>query len=519
MRIDRYGKPLLLLMTVALMAVGCGAPQPTEPEEAPEAATESDSVALSELRAAPDEYLDTTVSVVGQIDTWFEPNVVMLTSCTVLDREKMLVTRVPEEEARGALDGDVPVRIVGTVSTLSAEDGPPSIDLSDPAYSPFIGRPYLEASSVEVLTIDVLTRLSDALLRGIRQDPEPFIGREVALQGGIRTVMADRVFTMVDPTYVAYGNELLVVAPSEELIDTPPTEGAPVGIRGTVQWFDAEDVGRLFDVSAEALGAYDGEVIVAASAVWIDEEPVLQRARMRWVPRPASVDQELQRLAVLESPASFSDQWVVLTGEVVRLVGEYGFVISGLGLSIEQEILVLSPFDREPFEPLAPGRPVLIGGETMRFRRTESESLFDLELDDAAYAPFEGEPAILAETLRIIPATQVEQLRRRVLEVVASAPDEYLGTRVAVHGEVKEQAGEGAFVLSSGLLGEDLLVVKAADGPTTVDEGVAVTAIGVLDRFVQDRIGEAIGRPLVDGALDAYEGEPVLIVDRIESGA
>ncbi len=514
MRTWKVWSLLIGLTVAALLLAACGGPEAPEPEEEPETEAEAASATVNQLVESPETYEGDTVTVVGQVGDWLEPAVVRLRSCTVLDCRGLLVAGVPEEDVEAALDSDVPVRIVGTVRQLPPDSPLGGIDPADPAYGPFVGGPVIEADAVEILRLDVLASLSNALLRGIEQDPDPFIGREVAVQGGIRSVMTDQVFTLIDPTYATYSNELLIVAPTAELIDTAPTEGAPVGARGTVQWFDADDLAVVLDVSADTFEDYEGEVMIAADSVWIDEEPALPGAPAMSIPRPASVQQELQLLSVIESPSAFLDQWIEVTGEIVRHVGDIGLLISGLGIPIEHELLVLNPYDRAPFDPLNAGRPVLIGGKLVTFVQTRSEELFDMALEDAAFAPFENEAAIVAETIRLVPEAQVRRLRRGVLETIVGAPDQYIGSQIAVYGEVGDLIDAGSFVLTTGFLGDELLILQSGE-TSDLEEGEGVTVIGTLQMFDRERLAEEGGRPLTDEAFDAYEGDPVLIAERV----
>ncbi len=505
---------LLLLLTTA-----CGERETPAPDGESVSPAQPPFITVSQLLESPGEYEGAVVSTVGQIEEWFEPAVVRLRSCVVLDCRQLLVTGISEEDVEAAIESDLPIRVVGMLRLLPPENLLGEIRPTDPAYLPFVRGPVIEADTVEVLTLDALVGLSNTFLPIIAQDPERFIGREVALQGGIRRVMTDQVFTLMDTTYTAESDELLVLAPTQELIDTPPSEGAPVGTRGTVQWFDAEELAALLDVSAEAFEEYHGKVMIAADSLWIDDEPPLPgSAALSPVLRPASLDHELQLLSVIESPTTFVDQWIVVSGQYVRPVGGFGRVISGLGLAVEHELLVLDPYVQAPYDRLRSGLPVLVGGKVVRFDQSETQEMLDVALDDQAFAPYQNQAILIATRIRPIPESQVQRLRRGVLEMLVKSPDPYIGSQVAVYGQVAESIGTGVFALTTGLFGDEMLILQTEE-PDDLAGGDGVTVIGTLVWFEPQELSQKLGLPLTAEAFDRFEGRPVLLAERVHPGS
>jgi hypothetical protein len=97
------------------------------------------------------------------------------------------------------------------------------------------------------------------------------------------------------------------------------------------------------------------------------------------------------------------------------------------------------------------------------------------------------------------------------LETIARTPEPYMGNRVAVFGSVVEVIDETSFVLSSGVLGADLLVVQTgSQALTEVEAGEAVTVFGILDR-----LDEPLGGPLPAETFREWEGEPVLVGESV----
>jgi hypothetical protein len=497
------------LVVVLAIATACSGPptaeSESESEELAETLPQAASATVSNLVSDPAEYEGVTVAVVGEMGPWYQPTVTELRSCTLLDCNATLVVGVTQSDVQDAVDSDVPVRVVGTVRRLTEDTELPGLDPSDAAYAQFLGGPVIVATSAVGLTVDALGSASSDLMQELSSAPAEFIGREVGFQGEIQRVLAARVFTVVDSFEPSSGSVALVYATSPDLLNSPAESGDAVQVRGEVRWFDQA---QLEAATGEALPtgesypSFDGKAMIAADAIWVNQTGVPVAPTLQFF-GPATSDDELGRLAVIDDGSQYAGTWMQVSGEVLSYVGEQGlgFTLGGLA----------------PYWPLDEGRAVLIGGQVATFEQAASEALYDVQFDNAAYAPYEGKPAIRAEWIRLIPRAQVESVQRSTLRAIDQSPDQYMGLLMTVAGGVDRLYGDRAFVLTTGLLGAELLVVQSADPPGSITQGTTVRATGILESFDAASIEQRIGATLPSDLTSRFSGKPVLLASRTET--
>jgi hypothetical protein len=92
-----------------------------------------------------------------------------------------------------------------------------------------------------------------------------------------------------------------------------------------------------------------------------------------------------------------------------------------------------------------------------------------------------------------------------------------MGLLMTVAGGVDRLYGDRAFVLKTGLLGAELLVVQTADPPGSITQGTTVRATGVLESFDAASIEQRIGATLPSDLPSRFSGKPVLLASRTET--
>ncbi len=512
----RRGLLLGLMILLALLAASCGGPEQAEPEETSSGPA---TVTINDLMADPGAYEGQTIAVVGQVTNVYGSGAVELASCTILDCSDLLAIGVSSESAQAAVQSNSPLEIRGTVERLTQDSTYSGIDPADPAYSAFIDQPVLVVDSTETLTVDIYANLRQALVEQITSSPDLYIGREVALEGVIGQVFDDRTFTLTT-TFPTIPKGILIYAMTSGLTDTAPVSGSAVQVRGQVRWFDQQQVPSGLSGDAAKLASYDGRTMIAADAIWIAPGGSLGAIRNQQVLPPASVDDDLQLLGILEQPARLVGSWVQIAGDLSERIDENGFLLSGLGIQTQSRLLVLDVFESSVVPAWEPGNPLLITGQVGLFSQTASERLLDTPLNTAHYAPYEGHVMILPETIRLIPPTGVQTLRSGVLEAIASDASQFIGWTATVFGRVDDRIGSVAATLSTGLLGSELLILSDGDTPLALQGGQEVTATGKVRWFDAASLGDEYGIDLSDKAFERHAGDPVLVVGSVvvESG-
>lgn len=163
-------------------------------------------------------------------------------------------------------------------------------------------------------------------------------------------------------------------------------------------------------------------------------------------------------------------QQVTIRSLVGETVGEGGFVVEPEN---GEPILVLNTTG-VPFELPGADVPIQVTGEVQSFVATDIENEYGLDLDEGLYADYEGQPAIVAQSLALAPNPE---------DLYENSAD-YLDQQIAVEGDVR--------------------LLDTTDGAFALFEEGWVDDIGVLV------IG--INRDVVGGSVDAIqEGENVVV--------
>lgn len=163
-------------------------------------------------------------------------------------------------------------------------------------------------------------------------------------------------------------------------------------------------------------------------------------------------------------------QQVTIRSLVGETVGEGGFVVEPEN---GEPILVLNTTG-VPFELPGAGVPIQVTGEVQSFVATDIENEYGLDLDEGLYADYEGQPAIVAQSLALAPNPE---------DLYENSAD-YLDQQIAVEGDVR--------------------LLDTTDGAFALFEEGWVDDIGVLV------VG--INRDVAGGSVDAIqEGENVVV--------
>lgn len=185
---------------------------------------------------------------------------------------------------------------------------------------------------------------------------------------------------------------------------------------------------------------------------------------------------------IADNPQEYYGSTVTVSGEVGELIGPRAFTIGaeddlGGGSLLVVGAQQLPQIMEGEADEITAQDVAQVTGPVREFNLTEVENEIGAELDDALFAEFEGEPAVVANTVDVTAEASGggEQNAQATLANITDNPDEYYGQSVTVDGAVGETLEPNAFVLltEQAAQNEELLEGEPAAVP---DEGVLVVS-------------------------------------------
>jgi len=205
---------------------------------------------------------------------------------------------------------------------------------------------------------------------------------------------------------------------------------------------------------------------------------------------------------------------VTVRGEPVQKVSDVSFTVADEEWFAGESVLVVNASGEPTVLPAEDDTELQITGTVAEFVMVDIERAYDLDLDPDLYAEYEGQPAIIAQSIAISPEPGE----------ITENPTQYYGQILAVPGEVEDIVGPNTFTLDEEeIIGaSDLLVVVPAPTRDIVD-GEKVVATGVLRPFViaeLEREYELTWDLDVQSQLEAeYQDRPILVADDVYPSA
>lgn len=219
---------------------------------------------------------------------------------------------------------------------------------------------------------------------------------------------------------------------------------------------------------------------------------------------------------VSENTSELIGQQVTVRNLVEETVGESGFIIEARD---GEPILVLNTTG-VPFELPDPNVPVQVTGEVQSLVAADIEGEYGLELEDELYADYEGQAAIIAQSLALAPNPE------NLYENYAT----YLDQQIAVEGDIRKlEETDNAFALfEEGWIDDvGVLVVGLDRNPAggsidAVEEGDNVTVTGVARQPTAELLQEYnVGwdDSEIQEFLSRYTERPIIVADGIYPSA
>lgn len=237
-------------------------------------------------------------------------------------------------------------------------------------------------------------------------------------------------------------------------------------------------------------------------------------------PAPRAIEEQ-EREVTLEriqrQPERFYGREVTVTGHIDERVGTSAVTLVSSRLMDTDEVLAIGLSLAEIQEAEAERVPLEVAGEVRRFDAAELERGFGLQLEEEVYDAFEGEPVVVAASVRALTMEEAFGEGEATLRLVAERPDEYADRRVAVSGTVAEVLTERAFAVAGTAYPTDgrvLMITRSADvmeRPLEVDDLVAVR--GTVGVFQDGDLESDLDLDLSGGVYEGYEGAAVVVVD------
>lgn len=185
---------------------------------------------------------------------------------------------------------------------------------------------------------------------------------------------------------------------------------------------------------------------------------------------------------IADNPQEYYGSTVTVSGEVGELIGPRAFTLGaeddlgGGSLLIVGAQQLLQIMEGEADEITAQD-VAQVTGPVREFNLAEVEDEIGADLDDALFAEFEGQPAVVANTTYVTAGASGsgEQNAQATLANITDNPDEYYGQSVTVDGAVGETLEPNAFVLLTEQAAENEELLEG-DPAAVEDEGVLVVS-------------------------------------------
>ena len=198
----------------------------------------------------------------------------------------------------------------------------------------------------------------------------------------------------------------------------------------------------------------------------------------------------------LENVDTLIGQTVTVRSTVQETISDSSFLLE---TDAGESILVVNA-TTTPFSVPTEEVRVQVTGEVAEFVQADVENEFGLELDDTAYVDYEGQPAIIADSLALAPTT----------EELTQNPDFFNDQVIAVEGDVRGiyspstiSLFEEGWVDDIGILVVGIDRSLKAEG-TAVQEGETVVVTGRAVPFDADALAQQYDLGLTPDQLNEF---------------
>lgn len=379
--------------------------------------------------------------------------------------------------------------------------------------------------------------VTNATLGAVNDAPLAYSDQTVTVEGDVNVLLGPSAFTIASNT-ITDDDETLVVSAFGEALNNRLVEDESIQVTGEPVLFAIADIEQDFDLDLDddLYVEWEGQPAILATSI-TSIEGFENDVESDMVIDPVADFFTLDM--VLDNPEAYYGETIAGTTEVGSLIDANSMTIETEELLFEEELLVFDPTGTIPTFNLTEEADVNVQGTLREFVLADIEQDFDLDLDDDLYVDWETEPVLIADSISVANAADVDadvdtdidtdvdtamddelpDSQNVTLGEVNDDPLAYAGQTVAVEGDVNVVLDETAFTIASNTLTDDdeTLVINASeealDLALVVDEGVIVTGEPV--QFILADVEEEWGLDLDDDLLIEYETRPAIIAESI----
>ncbi len=224
---------------------------------------------------------------------------------------------------------------------------------------------------------------------------------------------------------------------------------------------------------------------------------------------------------ITDNPAEYLGETVMVSGEVDQMIGTRAFTIGGQEFLGGDTLLAVSarPLptvgDRPTNEAVLTNDIVQVTGPVRRFNITEFEESLGIDLDNALFTRYEGQPAVVANSVDLTPRTGAARNQSVPVTIgnLADNPQEYLGQTVTVSAPITNIVSPNAF----GLGNQVLVVGSGKEVPgNSLTEGNTVQVTGTFRQFDLAAFEQELGLDLQDEVFADWGDRPALLAKQIQ---
>lgn len=200
----------------------------------------------------------------------------------------------------------------------------------------------------------------NSTLENIIDNTDNWVGKTVTVTGTIDELQDDRTFTLEGDNYFD-SDRILIINESNEPLPELPESNTNLRITGKVDVVEGE---KYFDFEADVaegnIDDFEAKPAIYADSIVLAPDPV----------------------EIVETPSSFYNRRVVVTGIVADVLDENAFTLKELSLTSDQNLLVLN-MTNEPM-PEA-GAEVLVDGQVRSYNPEQLEQEYGYNQDLSVY--------------------------------------------------------------------------------------------------------------------------------------
>lgn len=266
--------------------------------------------------------------------------------------------------------------------------------------------------------------------------------------------------------------------------------------------------------SRSLLGAIAlGSILLVTSCNTVTEEEEISEGQTNVTTEDVSGDLSTEGTGI-EDAESLIGQLVTVRDTVSEMVDDSSFLLNS---DSGEPILVINT-SGAPFTLPEEDVPIQVTGEVARFVLADVESEYGLDLDEAAYADYEDQPAIIAKSLALAPTT----------EDLTQNPEAYTDQVIAMEGDVRGIYSPSTFSLfEEGWVDDIGILVVGVDSnlegtESELQEGETVVVTGRTRPFDATALQQEYDLGLTEDQLNEFTeryNRPVIVAEDIYPSA